>query len=191
MMIRNKVKKAAGLVLTASMVFAMAGCGGGSDRHNIGGEGESGTTGTKEKNEGGKSADEGVSAMGRYVEEETDLSEKIDSHPMDLCRRADGSIVILSTAGFLVSKDQGSTWEEETPEWLAEINEEYSYIPNMYMAPDGTVAFIHSVNNDDPEDYSQALELILPDDTRMPVEMELSEDEMYPRQVALDRKSVV
>lgn len=185
MMIRNKVKKAAGLVLAASMVFAMAGCGGGSDGHNIGDEGENGAIGTKEKNADSKSVDEGVSAMGRYVEEETDLSEKIGSHPMDLCRRADGSIAILSTAGFLASKDQGRTWEEETPEWLAGLNEEYSYIPNMYMAPDGTVAFIHSVGNDDSEDYGQALELVLPDGTRVPVEMELDEYEMYPKQVAV------
>lgn len=185
MMIRNKVKKAAGLVLTASMVFAMAGCGGGSDGHNIGSEGESGTTGSKEKNEGDKSADEGVSAMGRYVEEETDLADKLGSRPMDLCRRADGSLVIVSVAGFLVSKDQGRTWEEEMPDWLAGLSEEYSYIPNMYMAPDGTVAFTHSINYDDPDDYSQVLELILPDGTRVPVEMELDEDESYPKQVAV------
>ncbi len=185
-MIKKEMKKAVSLILAASMVFAMAGCGGGgSDGAGVGNEKENGAADTENNKKSDKDTEGGANAMGRYVEEETDLSDKLGSRPMDLCRRADGSLVIVSAAGFLVSKDQGRTWEEEMPDWLAGLSEEYSYIPNMYMAPDGTVAFTHSIDYDDPDDYSQMLELILPDGTRVPVEMELDEDESYPKQVAV------
>lgn len=187
MMWKKGMRKAASLLLAASMVFAVAGCtgtdsAGGSDADR-GNAGESADT--KDQDGSSKKEESGPVAMGRYVEEEIDLSEQLGTRPMDLCRRTDGSLVIVSSEGFLVSKDQGETWEMETPDWLSDLHKDDTYISNMYMAPDGTVAVIQAVDTGDPDDYMQALKLVLPDGTQVPVEMEVTEDEMYVKQVAV------
>ena len=143
MISRKSWKKIISLVLAGCMVFAMAGCGGGnggadSGVGSVGQDGDMPDGGQENESSGGN----GPAAMGRYVEEETDLSERI-TYPMDLCVREDGSLVILDkNAGTLVSKDQGATWESEMPEWYMAMREEGNYINSMCMAPDGTVAAI-------------------------------------------------
>ena len=106
------------LVLAASMVFTMAGCGkgsGGSD--DVSGSVGQNTDAPEDGQGKVNGGDNGPTAMGRYVEEEIDLSEQ-SIYPMDLCVREDGSLVILNQeTGTLVSGDQGVTWESETPDW--------------------------------------------------------------------------
>ena len=143
MMNRKSWKKIISLILAGSMVFAMAGCGGGSGESDsgVGGVGQNvdmADGGQENESSGGN----GPVAMGRYVEEETDLSEQT-TFPMDLCIREDGSLVILDrNTGMLVSRDQGVTWESEMPEWYMAMREKGTYINSMCMAPDGTVAAI-------------------------------------------------
>lgn len=184
-MIRKNLKKAASLLLAASMVFAAAGCGTGGtgtgDSTVPGSEDAAGTEGAD--NTGGTGSDTPVS-MGRYVEEEIDLSEQA-SNPMDMCLMEDGSLVILdSSVGMLVSKDQGTTWTAQTPAWFTELEENDTYISGMFMAPDGTAAVIWGENGEEIDDYTQHLFLVLPDGTQVPVEAELTEDESYFRQAA-------
>ena len=131
------------LVLAASMVFTMAGCGkgsGGSD--DVSGSAGQNTDASEDGQGQTNGGDNGPTAMGRYVEEEIDLSEQ-SIYPMDLCVREDGSLVILDQeTGTLVSGDQGVTWESETPDWYRTLREQGRYINSMCMAPDGTVAVI-------------------------------------------------
>lgn len=197
MVVRKSWKKIISLMLAGSMVFVMTGCGGGSGRSDsgVGGAGQNAGTldgGQENENSGGNSQ----AAMGRYVEEETDLSGQ-STYPMDLCVREDGSLVILDkNAGTLVSKDQGVTWESEMPEWYMAMREKGTYINSMCMAPDGTVAAItvdmgnsapaeESSMLDDPFNWSYYLTLILPDGTEIPVTAKLTEEEMHFEQVAI------
>lgn len=183
------MKKIISLLLAASMVFAMAGCGGddvGTDEQganvNIGDNSEEiGNTeesGSKDGNTG-----DGPTAMGRYVEEQIDVSEQATG-ATDLCVREDGKLVIVDrNVGMLVSEDQGTTWNTETPDWLADYQEHW--ISSMCMAPDGTVALTYYVGDSNSDDPDFRLVLILPDGTQVPVEADFPEDEMYFRQIVM------
>lgn len=183
-MIRKSMKRAMSLLLAASMAFALAGCGsGGAD--DVAGIGsangdEGADTGDKtQKEDAGEGAQ---AAMGRYVEDEIDLSEEL-FEPMCMCMRDDGNLVIADRSrGFFVSTDQGATWNLETPDWLKQMLED-TYIGELCMAGDGTAAVVYDPATDDG-DYLPVLKLVLPDGTQVPVEMELTEDEKYVTQVA-------
>lgn len=185
--IRKGLKKTVSLLLAASMVFSMAGCGGDGGQSTEAGIGNKDNTGTStdQENQGpdGNADHDGTSAMGRYVEEHIDLSDQISSQSLDLSRREDGSLVILSNSSMFVSKDQGTTWNEETPDWLTAILQEGTYICSMTMGPDGTVAMLWGESVGD--DWMQYLKLILPDGTQVPVETELTEEEGYFRQAVV------
>ncbi|MDE7186140.1 MAG: extracellular solute-binding protein [Lachnospiraceae bacterium] len=188
MVLRKNMKRMISLLLAASMVFSMAGCGGNgsgslADADNTGGSAPEGDS------KGGSESGGEPTAMGRYVEEQIDLSEQGPS-PRDLCMREDGSLVIMDySAGMLVSNDQGAAWTVETPDWFAEMKADDTYISSMYMAPDGTVAVLWGESTED--NYQQYLKLILPDGTQVPVETELTEDEAYFCQVAFRDDGVI
>ncbi len=185
---KKSMKKIISLLLAASMVFAMAGCGGtdtGEQGGNAGSQdngtdiGSNGENGPKDSKDG----EGGPTVMGRYVEEQIDLSEQATNFT-DLCIREDGSLVIMDRdVGMLVSKDQGATWNAETPDWLADYREHW--ISSLSMAPDGTVALTYYVGDSNSEEPNFRLVLIQPDGTQVPVEAEFSEDELYIRQVVM------
>ncbi len=156
------------MVLAASLAVVLAGCGG---------EDGPGSEAGKQEASGDE---DGKKAMGRYVEEEIDLSD-LTVAPDGICMRDDGSIVLLdSYKGFLVSKDDGRTWENEVPAWLEEMMQQQYYIGEMAMSPDGTVAVVYDSTTGD-DDYTPVMDLILPDGTRVPVEPEITEDDMQIR----------
>lgn len=190
----KRIKKIISLLLTASMTAMLAGCGGnsgqtGSDAAVNTDDGNSDNTGGGQDN--ASSNGDGTVAMGRYVEEETDLSALLSGDGnRGIRQRDDGSLVILNTySGFLVSEDEGVTWEAETPAWLDAMNESGAYILNMNMTPDGTV--ILSYVEDDEDDWNPITKLVLPDDTEVPVEVELSEDESYLDNLAVSDKGQI
>lgn len=183
--IKGNVKKLISILLAVCVVFTTAGCGGEADGQKTDGGSttepmtESGTKGSE-----GATGDEPV-AMGRYVEEETDLTEFSDS-PMDLCVRQDGKLVIMDrSVGMIVSEDQGNTWNIETPDWLADFMKDGMWISGMCMAPDGTVAVSYYEGDSNAEEPAWYMVLILPDGTRVPVEADMSEDERYFRQAVM------
>ena len=174
---KRNLKKAFSLLLAASMVFAMVGCGTGGA-----GDGEQemngGTDAAGEKAQDVTTGGDGPVAMGRYVEEEIDLSEQL-AQPSSMSRLADGSLVIMDKAvGMLVSKDEGETWTEETPDWFAELKDSEVYISNMYMGSDGTAAVLTGESSGEGDDitFIKRLSLYLPDGTQVPVEKEMTED---------------
>lgn len=163
------------LILASAMAAVLAGCGGGD------GEGGTGSSGGRQN---GSGDEDGKKAMGRYVEEEIDLSDRM-SIPGGLCRRDDGSLVILdSYKGYLISKDDGRTWESEMPVWLEEMLAQQYYIGEMAMSPDGTVGIIYDSDISD-DDYTPVMDLILTDGTHVPVELELPEEENKIRSLCM------
>lgn len=184
MRIRKMGKKFLSLLLAGAMAAALVGCGnGGGGAQGNSGVNADGSAGGQVQG-GASGVTGGQTAMGRYVEEEIDLSDSMFS-PRGICRREDGSLVVLdSYAGYFVSKDDGRTWENEMPDWLSEMITKHYYISEVDMSPDGTVAVIYdSQSNDD--DYTPVMELILPDGTRVPVEIELPEEESKIKYVVM------
>ncbi len=192
---KRNLKKAFSLLLAASMVFAMAGCGtGGAGSGEQETNGGTDAAGEKEQDgTAGTTGGDGPVAMGRYVEEEIDLSEQLQQ-PSSMSRLADGSLVIMDkSAGMLVSKDEGATWTAETPDWFAELKANETYISNMYMGPDGTAAVITGESSGEGDDvtFILRLSLYLPDGTPVPVEKEMTEDEKYFKQVAFKEDGTI
>lgn len=188
-MLKKGKKKILCTILAAVMVFSLMGCGG-NDADSVGGAAGGANTdmastgdGTGAQTQNGDRANAGgQTAMGRYVEEETDLSERL-SWPRFMGMREDGSIVILdNNTGLLVSRDKGVTWDAETPDWFTSMKNEQIYIGEMTMAPDGTVVVNYDSTPGD-NDYDPAVKLILPDGTQVPVEIALTEEDMYVTQV--------
>lgn len=180
--IRRCLKRAGSMLLTASMVFTLAGCSGDSTAPGSGTDADSGIDGSGNMDPVSGDVDaveaDGAAAMGRYVEKELDLTEFLANSDGNrgLRRRLDGSLVILSTiGGLVVSEDEGATWQAEAPDWFRAMKQEEKYIIDMDMAADGTMAVLY--NSGWAEEYDPTLMLVLPDGTQVPVEAELTEEE--------------
>lgn len=124
-MIKKGKRKILCLLLAAAMTFSLIGCGG-DDAGGAGGAAGAANTGaastgdsTGAQTQNGNQANTGgQTAMGRYVEEEIDLSEEL-SRTRSMCMLEDGSIAILdASTGIFISRDQGTTWSDETPDWF-------------------------------------------------------------------------
>lgn len=108
------------LLMAAVMVVLATGCGGKSTQENPTPQGGEESPASDEAQEKKQAIDEVTpsenTAMGRYVEEEADLSENL-STPLSMQRLSDGSIMILDQYNFpMVSKDNGLTWEVKETE---------------------------------------------------------------------------
>lgn len=175
-------RKILNLLLIISITLSLAGCGkgaGGSDTADAPGIGGTGDAAYNSQKDG-----DGAAAMGRYVETEIDLSD-IAYDPKGLYQLEDGSLVIPDgVQAFLVSRDNGDTWNVETPDWMLAMLEKRYYISDTALAPDGTAGVIYDSITDD-DDYTPVMELILPDGTIVPVEIELTEDDRYFRQMEM------
>ncbi len=91
---------------------------------------------------GGEETGGQESAMGRYMEEETDLSESLEQ-VKSMRMFPDGRLVITdSYQSLLASEDQGVTWTKQGNQWLDERGDGI-YILDVKMAPDGTLAVIY------------------------------------------------
>ncbi|MCM1175530.1 MAG: extracellular solute-binding protein [Blautia sp.] len=149
----------------------------GNGTDNAGGTGENGTGGSgvsgADAGEGAGSGQTGDSqAMGRYVEEVTDLSERISGHLNRLFRRPDGSLVISNgNKPFLVSKDNGETWEEERKDWLDRLEEKDSYVIDIAIGADSTTAVVWG-GMDENGEYQQHLLVVRPDGTELSIDKE-------------------
>lgn len=183
---KRKNQRIISLFLAVSMLFALFGCG--KDAAESGGSNTGNAPGKNtEQTDGASGGSDGTTAMGRYVESETDLSEQI-YNARGLCMREDGSLIILDAAqGFFVSQDMGATWELETQDWHLDMLEKNYYVAEMVMAPDGTVGVLYDAGTADADytDYRPVMELILPDGTIVPVEIEMTDAEHYIRQIVM------
>lgn len=155
--------KLAGRLLSAGMVLVMTiasvcGCGnGGNEQKGDGKADGSGNTVADGSRQADDSSGDGV-AMGRYLEEVTELSENLTGYRNHIFRLSDGRLMISDPGNpFLVSDDNGATWVEEENDWLASIRQDDGYIQSCDVGADGTIGIIYTsagqeMTDDDPEE---------------------------------------
>ncbi len=131
-MARKIRKRLMSLVLAAVILFT-AGCGNSN-------EGSLPFAENEKKVENG-SGDSDI-AMGRYEEEETDLSDKL-ANVRKMKRFSDGRLVITdASSGIWVSDDNGVSWENENTKYLEEKLAN-AYIMDLGVGEDGTLGIIY------------------------------------------------
>lgn len=213
---RLSLKKALCL-FTAITLILTAGCGTADGSTGDGSPGSS-PDGMQESSIGKEDT-----AMGRYAEEEIDLTGELSS-VSGMKRLSDGRVVITDTSsGIWESKDFGATWENVNSPWLDEMFD-HTYFLDIQIAPDGTMGVIYSDYGDEDGEEQESIEeeenlenaqeqetdgdeieiesdklneeeegdgtsvfdfhpdcaLVKPDGTVIPVDISLSEEEMYP-----------
>ncbi|MBD5457443.1 MAG: carbohydrate ABC transporter substrate-binding protein [Lachnospiraceae bacterium] len=196
---KRRIRKAASMIILFSMVLALlGGCGQDSTENgstalatnSTDSATGTGTEKTDTDNSGGSSQDTGGQAadgqaMGRYVEEVTDLSERISGWRNRIFRMPDGSLIISNgNKPFLVSRDNGETWEEERRAWLDKLEEKDSYIVDMAIGADSTIAIVIGEMDENGE-YGQRLLIIKPDGTELPIETQSIGNGRYPQTVGV------
>ena len=136
---------AAGLAAFMTMA-AVCGCGGGEAERSKSGkaDGSEGVV-TGEDGQSAKYGGDGE-AMGRYLEEESDLSEYLEGYRNHLFRLQDGKLVIAEPMQhLLVSEDNGATWTWEENDWLSPLIEEGNYIQSIAIGADGTKGVVYTL----------------------------------------------
>ena len=117
--------------------------------------------------------------MGRYVEDVTDLSDRISGRRNRLFQLADGKLVITDgNKPLLVSGDNGITWEAEKQPWLSRLEEKDSYVVDIAIGKDSTTAVVLGEMDENGE-YRQRALVIRADGTEIPVEPPSAESIPY------------
>lgn len=137
-------------IIAAAMSFMMTasllgGCGRGGQQAD--GEGGNSTDGNMVTADGGQTG--GVSAegtaMGRYLEEITDMSDKLQGYNGNLFALQDDELIITEVMNDIYSSDDcGRTWEVKELEWLDDLYEQGEYVNEYAFGADGTVGIIYS-----------------------------------------------
>ncbi len=187
------------LVLLSMVIMLLGGCGqSGVDNSNNttsdvsntdnGGNTDTEKTDTENANDGSQNAGQQSAdgqAMGRYVEEVTDLSEQISGRRNRLFQLADGSLIISNgNKPFLVSRDNGESWEEERRSWLDELEKRDSYIVDIAIGADSTTAVVYGEMDENGE-YVQRLLAIGSDGAEIPVDSQMSGGGLEPKTVGV------
>ncbi|MCM1175529.1 MAG: hypothetical protein NC341_10820 [Blautia sp.] len=191
---RNRILAA---VLSFSMLMvSLAGCGNGTASGNA----DVGNTSLNGNGSGPSAGQEPKStAMGRYVEEVIDLSDQI-GYGNQLYQMENGDLLISDhVRDFLVSADNGATWETETEvrDWKAPLTENDS-VMSLAVGADNTVVVIYdaqSVSSSDenynPFDMDLKLMIIRPDGMQIPVEIPLTEEDEHLYNVWISDKGKI
>ena len=180
------------LLLTAALIFSLAGCGGNggtADSAEAGGLGsenaDSGADSQQDAQNRDLASADGQTAMGRYVEEEINLTD-FSTSAARLCGmtlKEDGSIAVIAAgSGIVLSKDQGITWSDETPSWMSAMIRD-GYISHMAMSPDGTVAVVYANGYDEDGMLKYLAKFVLPDGSEVPIELNLTKADNFIMQV--------
>ena len=169
----KNVKRMISFIMLFAMLMAMvSGCGSKPvEGENIAAENQEGN---KSGNGDLEGSNENI-AMGRYVEEVTDLSDQISGYKNKIVKMSDGRIVITDEyRDFIVSNDNGATWEAYQQDWFTELRENGPYIYDMRMGVDGTVCVVLDKNADEGNmtDEGQSEE---DDDTDLQIGSEIPE----------------
>ncbi|MDE6738265.1 MAG: hypothetical protein K2K07_04150, partial [Lachnospiraceae bacterium] len=132
---------AAGMSLIIS-VSLLEGCGN-SGQQTVG-NGTDGAGSVTADGSGQTAEPSDGTAMGRYLEEVTDMSDTLSGYRNGIYRLADGRIVITDPEKHMsVSKDNGITWEQERNDWLDEIFQDEGFVAEYNVGADGTVGIVY------------------------------------------------
>ncbi len=134
-----KTRRMSALLLAMIMLFTcLTGCGktnAGDSAGGINGATDAGGVLSENAGESGSYSQhaDGASGMGRYMEEVTDLSDRITGYGNKIYKLSDGRLVISDNyKPFLISEDNGATWEEDE-----------SLASKMAVGTDNTVVIIY------------------------------------------------
>lgn len=160
----------------AFAVLSASGCG----IHNTGGDDSS------EKMQ--KDKEKQDIAMGRYVEEEIDLSKDFEVIS-GMKKFSDGKLVVTDRQkGLWVSTDGGAAWESENRQWL-EDKLYHAYIMDVQIMADGTLGVIYddyeeeSAEDEKLFNLSPECALVKEDGTVIPVVLSLTEEDLYANHI--------
>lgn len=174
---KRKLKKLiAVLLLFAMMAAVLSGCG---KTTKTGEETQNQESGSR-SGDAAENPDENV-AMGRYVEETTDLSNEISGYNSRLFKLEDGRLIITDEYGeFLVSEDNGISWNHYQQDWQTEFLNNGTYILSLNVGSDGTVYVVYEIkkegeSGDDPFTLYSNLMIVKPDGTQQIVESPVEE----------------
>lgn len=172
---QTKRKILASLLIIA-ITAAAAGCGNAGD-----GTG----SGTAADGAGADSASSS-GAMGRYVEEASDLSNKISGVGNAIFPLANGNFVVTDRMTDFVKTGDGAVWMADIRRWRTKMMEDGVYIMNMAVGADNTVALIYQADEENVSEEEETsvvlnprLLIVKPDNTEIPVEISLTEDDKY------------
>ena len=137
--------------------------------------------GEKEQDNGREGNAEQVT-MGRYVEEETDLSSYMEK-AAGIYKMSDGKLMVIGNQGeIIISKDNGNTWENDSRQWIKE-KASNAYIMDVKIDSKGTAGVIYAEGGKEGEDMEESMfqaslfcVLLLADDTIVPVEFPTAGD---------------
>lgn len=176
---KGKIKTAFFPLLTI-LAISLAGCGtagGDMEKEDSAGKG------------GGQNGELSLKAMGRYVEEPMDLTDKISGDGSGIYPLANGNLIVTDRyTEFVKTGDNGAVWMTDRRRWRTKMMEEGIYIMSMAVGPDNTVGLIYQADereNAEDGESGQELELnpqlliIRPDNTEIPGKIPLTEDDQY------------
>ncbi|MDE7284196.1 MAG: extracellular solute-binding protein [Lachnospiraceae bacterium] len=191
----NTRKMSALLLVMIMLLTCLTGCGKTNSDDSTGTvNGAGGTDAALSGNdvEGGTDLQQaGVnSAMGRYVEEVTELGDRVSWYGNRLCRLSNGQVVLSDIyRTFLVSDDNGATWEEDDAEWHARMFGEGKYASQIAIGTDNTAAVIYDDGSYDEEtgQYTQVkrFTVIRPDGTEHLIDIPVSGNDKNPYNVEI------
>lgn len=147
----------------------------------------------------GQSGELSLKAMGRYVEEPMDLSSKISGDGSSIYPLANGNLIVTDRyTDFVKTGDNGAVWMTDIRRWRTKMMEQGTYIMSMAVGPDNTVGLIYQKDEKNKDDAEEDVEeeapesteegeielnpqllIIKPDNTEIPVEIPLTEDDQY------------
>lgn len=191
-MLKKKVQNILSMFMLFIMIVTLlAGCGGGRDKEAGTNSTDAGNT-DRTENSGDAAKAEGTdenTAMGRYVESVINLSDAFSGYENDIFRLADGSLIITDGySDLLISEDNGITWEADKREWRTRMIKNQTFILDMAVGKDGTVAVIYDADEDIQEEEEEEntyyrlapkLLIIKPDGTEVTVEIATEEADIY------------
>lgn len=188
MLQKRKLKNqiTAAILAFSVLASAISGCGSHPAGDN---EGAAASAGRDESGPDGAQQPEST-AMGRYVEEIINLSDRI-GYASHIFRLENGNLLITDDVkDFLISEDNGTTWntEKSAADWKTALAERDAIV-DLSVGADNTTAVIYDAGKEDssreenPFDVNYAVMLIIPDGTRIPVEIPLTEEDENPRRV--------
>lgn len=175
------------LAMGLSLILTVSFLGGCGNRGTSAGGEENGPGGMDDNTAGGQtgSGADGM-AMGRYLEEITDLSGSLEGYREKIFKLEDGKLMLTQTMGCIQSsEDNGVSWKEADIGWLEELREG-SFIDDYAVGADGTIAIVYSplmdvedtaVDNGDGEDGGQTSDSSDREDSKQAADGSETEDE--------------
>lgn len=183
---KKKRRNILSVILVIGMLMTLvSGCGsdGATQNADVMNQGNTADGVTEGSNADGTQSDE-PTAMGRYVENVTDMSDKIAGYSNEIYLMSDGTIIMTEEGStpFLISKDNGESWSKDDWAWHKSLIDKEAYIARASVGADGTIAII--CDESEEGEYEPTLRIITPDGTEIPIETP-SEAGSYPHKTAV------